>query len=139
MENRGGCMCGKTRYKVSGESVGGMFYCHCNDCKKQTGSSFKIVAGFLAEHFSFEDDSHVKTYVTVGDTGKDVNRVFCGNCGSPLYSTTDLVPGIVMVAIGTLDDASWVEPPIEIYTKDKIKSAAIPADIIGFEGLMPLE
>jgi hypothetical protein len=44
-----------------------------------------------------------------------------------------------MVAIGTLDDASWVEPPIEIYTKDKIKSAAIPADIIGFEGLMPLE
>ena len=77
--------------------------------------------------------------MTVGDTGKDVNRVFCGNCGSPLCSTTDLVPGIVMVAIGTLDDASWVEPPIESYTKDKIESAAIPADIIGFEGLMPLE
>lgn len=35
-------MCGKTRYKVSGEPVGGVFYCHCNDCKKQTGSPFTI-------------------------------------------------------------------------------------------------
>ena len=37
MENTGGCMCGKTRYKVTGEPVGGVFYCHCNDCKRQAG------------------------------------------------------------------------------------------------------
>jgi len=56
-----------------------------------------------------------------------------------LYSATDLIPGVVMLAIGTLDDPSWVEPPIGVYTKDIIKSAAIPTDILSFEGLMPLE
>ena len=138
MENTGGCMCGKTRYKVSDEPVGGMFYCHCNDCKKQTGAPFKVAAGFLAENFVFEDASHVKTYVTVGDSGTSMDRVFCGNCGSPLYSKTDLVAGVLYLAVGTLDDASWVEPSIEIYTKDKLKCAAIPSDITGFEQLMPL-
>ena len=44
-----------------------------------------------------------------------------------------------MLAIGTLDDPPWVEPPLGVYTKDKIKSAVILADILGFEGLMPLE
>jgi hypothetical protein len=139
MENRGGCMCGKTRYKVSGEPVGGVFYCHCNDCKKQTGSPFTIAAGFLVESFAFEDESHTKTHVTVGDSGTNMDRVFCGNCGSPIYSRTELVSGVLYVKIGTLDDASWVEPPIEIYTKDKIKCAVIPSDITGFEQLMPME
>lgn len=49
------------------------------------------------------------------------------------------MPWVVMLAIGTLDDPSWVEPPIGVYTKDIIKSAAIPTDILSFEGLMPLE
>lgn len=139
MENTGGCMCGKTRYKVTGEPVGGVFYCHCNDCKRQAGSAFTIGAGFLAENFVFEDDSHVKTYVTVGDTGTNMDRVFCGNCGSPMFSKTSLIPGVLYVKAGSLDDASWVEPPVEIYTKDKLKCAEIPSDITSFEALMPME
>ena len=51
MENRGGCMCGKISYKVSGEPVGGMFYCHCNDCKKKRVRHLRSLLDFWPSIF----------------------------------------------------------------------------------------
>ena len=56
-----------------------------------------------------------------------------------MFSKTSLIPGVLYVKAGSLDDASWVEPPVEIYTKDKLKCAEIPSDITSFEALMPME
>lgn len=44
------------------------------------------------------------------DSGKDLSRHFCDNCGSSVYVTTPLNEQIVSVPVGTLDgsEAEWV-------------------------------
>ncbi len=45
----GGCLCGYVRYEYDGE-IGSANYCHCQDCRKTTGSAFNI--GLKGRHMS---------------------------------------------------------------------------------------
>ena len=54
-------------------------------------------------------------YSKTGDTGKSIYRRFCPQCGSSVMDEADALPDIVMVGVGTLDDASWVKPGMQIY------------------------
>ena len=85
---------------------------------------------------SFLIRSNLKQFNTIGDSGKEVRRFFCGNCGSPIYSDVDVAPGVYYFKMGTVDDPSWVYPDIEIYTKDKIKCAVMNESVKSFE-IMP--
>ena len=37
MDRDGGCLCGATRYKVSGDPLR-VLYCHCDDCRRAIGA-----------------------------------------------------------------------------------------------------
>ena len=108
----GGCLCGKVRYSadVDPAFVG---VCHCTDCQKFTGSAFGVVIGVPKPAISFQ--GKMSTYSKAGDTGKSIERRFCPECGSSIADEADAMPGIVMIATGTLDDASWVKPAMQIY------------------------
>jgi hypothetical protein len=54
-------------------------------------------------------------YRKTGDTGKSVERRFCPECGSSIVEATASIPGIAMINSGTLDDASWVKPAMQIF------------------------
>ncbi len=41
----GGCLCGKIRWRASGEKLYAM-NCHCRQCNKHTGSAFGTGVGF---------------------------------------------------------------------------------------------
>ena len=135
MENAGSCLCGKTKFSLKGNPEMTVA-CHCNDCKKQTSSPFSIVSGYKKENVEFHDRSNLKQFNTVGDSGNEVRRFFCGNCGSPIYSDADVAPGVLYFKMGTVDDPSWVYPQIEIYTKDKINCAVMNDTVKSFE-IMP--
>lgn len=137
MERNGGCLCGRVRYKALGNPSGGVVYCHCDDCKKQTSAAYSIVAGYERESVVFDDVSELKTYESVGDSGMKVRRSFCGNCGSPLYSEAEALPGRVIIKAGSFDDMSWLKPIAEIYTKDKVACANIDSNIDSYEASRP--
>ena len=52
---------------------------------------------------------------TAGDTGKSIHRTFCPECGSSIADEADALPDVVMLGAGTLDDASWLKPGMEIF------------------------
>ena len=54
----------------------------------------------------------------LGCLGPKVERKFCGNCGSPLYSDTEVFEGLLFVKSGTLDDPSGLVPTMEIFCDD---------------------
>jgi hypothetical protein len=56
-----------------------------------------------------------RTYDFVGDSGKAKRHRFCPECGSGLFNEGDVAPGIVVIFAGTLDDASWLKPTMQIY------------------------
>ena len=112
MKIEGGCLCGKVRYSADAEPafVG---LCHCKDCQKETGTVFNVVVGVPQPALSLQGT--VNTYSAQGGSGKEVRRRFCPGCGSTLLSEPDAFPGVAIVRVGTLDDASWVQPTMEIY------------------------
>ena len=66
--------------------------------------------------FSVEG-STLASFATIGeDHGQETRRHFCAACGSPLFSLSPLVPGVVLLKAGSLDDASWIEPAMEWWT-----------------------
>jgi hypothetical protein len=62
-----------------------------------------------------------KRYTAKADSGNEITRVFCGECGTPLYVQVSTRPDIVGVRVCTLDDASWFRPEANIF----VKSAAV--------------
>ena len=112
MQISGGCLCGQVRYKAEAEPafVG---VCHCRNCQKQGGSAFSIVVAIPKPALSIEGSP--KTYADRGDSGKVLNRSFCPECGSSLFDEAEAMPNVAMIQAGTLDDASWVKPTMEIF------------------------
>lgn len=115
-EYKGACHCGSVQYSCSTPPEF-TFFCHCNDCQRTTGSPFSVE--LMISSNSFEVQGEMKTYTVAGDSGKDVHRRFCPQCGSGIFLECDADPGYVFLKAGTLDDASWVKPEMHIYTAAK--------------------
>ena len=58
-----------------------------------------------------------KRYIAKADSGNEITRVFCGECGTPLYVQVSTRPDIVGVRVCTFDDASWFRPEANIFVK----------------------
>jgi hypothetical protein len=111
----GRCLCGKITYSCDAEPVA-TAVCHCTHCQKQTGTAFSIIVGVPRDALQIEGDS-LATFTTVGtDTGKDTARQFCRECGSPIASIGEALPQLAFIKAGTLDDTSWLEPQMHVWS-----------------------
>lgn len=125
----GGCLCRQIRYQLSGEPMVAAI-CHCTHCQKQSGGAFSV--NFLLPESQLEITGTLKTYTDIGDSGAQVFRRFCPECGSPILSGLQSTPGMVALKAGTLDDTSAVEPSIQIWCESKQNWVNLASDIIAF-------
>lgn len=99
LHHRGSCLCETVHYEVRG-ALGELVYCHCQRCRKATGSAFIAVAPVPKANFSItQGETALKTYRS--EAG--VCRVFCSHCGSPIMAYRESAPDILRLRIGTLD------------------------------------
>lgn len=108
----GGCLCGQIRYSFGGAPLLTAI-CHCRNCQRQSGSAFGIVAAVPEADFDLLGET--RTFHDSSDSGRAVARVFCPACGSPILSTIEPMPGIMLIKAGTLDDPAGLQPAIEVY------------------------
>jgi len=112
---RGGCLCGAVRYKATGDSENAS-YCHCNDCKRATGGPYTV--GVLVRSTELRIISgEVKGYTTIADSGREITREFCPNCGSPLFTRAEKCPDLVFLKAGSLDEPELIKPSCQTWTK----------------------
>ena len=111
-EITGGCLCGKVRFVANAEPafVG---VCHCRSCQRNSGSAFAVVMGFPSAAVSIQGE--LKTYTDTADSGKHLFRRFCPECGSSISSEAEVMPGMIMLKAGSMDDPSVVKPVMQIY------------------------
>ena len=76
---QGRCLCGHVRYEYSGR-VGPANYCHCEDCRRCTGSAFNIGVGVPAD--SLRVSGKVQSYPPDDGREAKTTREFCPTCGS---------------------------------------------------------
>ena len=109
----GGCICRAVRYECSAEPVM-MANCHCRDCQKAGGGAF--APAVIVPKASLKITGEAKFHDTQSDSGNIVSRGFCPNCGSRLFGKTAAMPDLMAVMAGSLDDPSWYQPRMDIYT-----------------------
>ncbi len=69
------------------------------------------------------------------ESGKPVDRQFCGTCGSPIRSVIVSAPGIYAVKAGTLDEPQTHAPTLHVWLASALPWAAamIPGDVPQFD------
>jgi hypothetical protein len=111
----GGCLCGAVRYESGGEPLFSL-QCHCRDCQRASGAAHVSAVRMPSAEFRITQGAP-KTYIAKSDAGNDISRVFCGECGTPLYVQVSTRPDIVGLRVTTFDDPSWFKPDANIFTK----------------------
>jgi hypothetical protein len=108
----GHCVCGKVHYSTTAEPIF-TGVCHCKTCQRATGAPFNAIVAVPEAMLTIEGER--TRFDGVGDSGKATHRTFCPSCGSNITFAAEMMPGVVMLPVGTLDDASWVKPAMQIY------------------------
>ncbi len=127
----GGCLCGNVRYRAEAEPVF-VGLCHCRDCQKFTGSAFALVIAVPKPALTVH--GALKGFAKPGGSGKSIERLFCPDCGASIMDEAQAMPGIVMIAGGTLDDQSWVKPSTQIYCASAQPWLRLGDEMTRFEG-----
>ena len=102
----GGCNCGAVRFEISAPLVSAS-WCHCTRCQRRTGTSasaqgrvapgsFRLISGEEALREWKPDDGFAK--------------VFCGECGSGLWSESPDDAEIKAVRLGAFDSDPGIRP-----------------------------
>jgi hypothetical protein len=111
-DREGGCACGAIRFKITAPFMG-VGVCHCSDCQKASGGGPNYVA--LAPTAAFEvTKGEAKVYRTQGDSGAEVGRAFCPECGTPVWSVPAGAP-FTPIKLGALDDNADLTPMLHLY------------------------
>ncbi len=109
---KGSCRCGKVTYASAADPVF-VGVCHCRTCQKSTGTAYATV--LAVPDATLTVTGTTKRFDDVGDSGSPTHRFFCPECGSTVTQSADVMPGITMIPVGTLDDPASVKPAMQIY------------------------
>jgi hypothetical protein len=131
----GGCLCGAIRYTVS-HPIAELRACHCTHCQKASGASGSVNAVMPAASLAFTRGAP-KMYADTAQSGRILNRYFCGDCGSPIYSRRANTPEIVVVRAGSFDAPLDVKIACNIWTASARPWAHIDPDSEQHPGNMP--
>ncbi|MCW8877047.1 MAG: GFA family protein [Kangiellaceae bacterium] len=108
----GSCLCGKVTYRFS-ESIGIFQYCHCERCRKFTGSAHAANIFVKPENFEWATGQELIGRYELPEA-KYFATCFCKNCGSSLPWLIQSGKTVVVPA-GTLDDDPGIKPTQNIF------------------------
>jgi hypothetical protein len=76
-----------------------------------------VIVGVPSKALIVEGDTLASFKTDSEDYQSTTERRFCSACGSPIFSTIESMPQVAFLKAGTIDDISWFEPTVEIWTR----------------------
>ena len=112
----GGCLCGGVRYEVAGP-LAPVQLCHCGQCRKAQGGAFGANIPVASANLRWLQGEDLMREHRASPIKR---RVFCGTCGSPLFSQRDDTPETLRLRVGTLDgDGAGLQVGFHIQAASK--------------------
>lgn len=115
MKVDGACHCGAITFEaeIDPERVR---ICHCTDCQQLSGTAFRVVAPCEESAFILRTGTP-KIYVKTAESGRTRQQAFCGDCGSPIYATSDEPAGSrrLGLRVGTLAQRRELTPKRQFW------------------------
>ncbi|KAH6609607.1 glutathione-dependent formaldehyde-activating enzyme [Trichoderma cornu-damae] len=116
----GHCLCKAVTYTAAVDAPLATGYDHCDDCQRQTGSTYSLIA--VVPKATLTINGPVKTWTGKAASGNSVDRIFCSECGSPIAHDPQAAPDIIVLKAGTLDSEikKTLKPNTEVWTVSKL-------------------
>ncbi|HLW24290.1 MAG TPA: GFA family protein [Steroidobacteraceae bacterium] len=118
------CSCGQLSVSCVGDPVK-VSICHCDACRRRTGSAFGIAAFFPCEHVTRRGTS--RAFRREADSGHPVTFYFCPSCGSTVYWEASRKPDLVGVAAGAFADPDLPMPEQSVWDSRRYGWIDFPA------------
>ncbi|MBV9842519.1 MAG: GFA family protein [Sphingomonadaceae bacterium] len=126
---RGGCACGRVRYRLASTPVD-TGWCHCRLCQKVAGAPALVFGTVPIGDFLIEQGAEQIGAISLVDHGV---RQFARCCGTPLTIQVVHQPGRIDVTIASLDDPAAVPPGFHIWMASAIPWAEPGDDLPRFD------
>ena len=132
MKIDGQCHCGQVSYEATVDPDKAHI-CHCTDCQALSGTAFRTVVPAREQDFTLRGEP--RTYVKLGTTGARRAQVFCPNCGSQVFATSDEPPGnrIIGIRLGTCNQRASLPPQRETWCQSAMPWFLADEEIPRFE------
>ena len=131
---RGQCLCGAVKYTIRAEPIR-MAQCHCKDCQRASGTGHMSLAFFKKDDVVLNGTT--ASYPSTAESGNINTRHFCPKCGGRVYGENSARPGIVGIAVGSLEHHDWFRPQAVVYTTRRARWDHTPSDVPNFERMPP--
>ena len=118
------CLCGGIQLRYSG-TLGPANYCHCEDCRKANGSAFNIGVRVDRKDLEVMATTELRSYKFLSSSGREIERCFCGTCGSPIFTLHPDRPQYAWVKAGIIHQHGIVKPAFEIWARDRVKWSVV--------------
>jgi hypothetical protein len=120
----GGCLCGGVRFRVDAPLVVAT-YCHCTRCQRRTGTAASAQARIQPGSLTVtQGEELIRTYAPPGGFPK----LFCGACGSALWSQSPDDPALRSVRLGAFDGDPGIRPSLHQFVAYAAPWEPIPDD-----------
>lgn len=130
----GGCLCGEVRLRIEAQPLA-VRTCWCRLCQYLGAGSATVNVCFPAEKVHVT--GALSWYANKADSGNDMRRGFCPNCGTAVFSVAEQRPHLTFVRAGVLDDTSIAAPQATIWVQEAPEWACISPTIPAHEGQLP--
>jgi len=124
-ETTGGCLCGQLRYRIAAAPVATRI-CWCRDCQRIASNG---TVNTLFPSAAIMLSGQAAEFNRTADSGNQVRRRFCPQCGCHLFADSTGRPGLTVVRVGTLDDPSAVAPSANIWAASAPAWACLDAGL----------
>ncbi|MCF8709714.1 GFA family protein [Rhizorhapis sp. SPR117] len=131
----GGCLCGAVRFTVDAEKPMAVRTCWCRLCQYLGAGTATVNACFPAEALSVR--GAVRWHANTADSGNSMQRGFCPQCGTPLFSNAESRPHLTFIRAGALDNPNLAAPEATIWTSQAPEWACINPDLPSLEAQPP--
>jgi hypothetical protein len=125
----GKCLCGKIAFSADTE-IKLMANCHCSDCRAATGAAYGTLL-FVAED-ALQITGTPKVFRHKADSGAEMEKHFCPDCGSQLFGRNSNRPNVVSIRAGVVEQTELVKPTVNVFLDSRIASTPIDAQLKGF-------
>ena len=103
----GGCQCGAVRYRALGAPLMTAI-CHCTMCRRAHAAPAVAWAMFTEEQVRIGE-------ARVYPSSAEGRRGFCPHCGTQIFFRADYIPGLVDLAIGSMDKPEALPPQLHYW------------------------
>lgn len=92
-------------------------FCHCRSCQRTSGGGHVGFLCFSERAVTIEGERRV--YTRRGGSGRPASRFACPTCLAVVYGTAEVMPGLVNIYAGSLDDSTRFKPTMAVFVRER--------------------